>query len=71
MDNMKLPHQHGEGPQTALIQKQLDHVDYFQTVAEVFKQLGDTTSGGMCPQYFSHASYVKPGSFTSSQTIEK
>ena len=43
MDNMKLPHQHGEGPQTALIQKQLDHVDYFQTVAEVFKQLGDTT----------------------------
>ena len=44
MDNMKLPHQHGEGPQTALIQKQLDRVDYFQTVAEVFKQLGDTTS---------------------------
>ena len=43
MDNMKLPHQHGEGPQTVLIQKQLDHVDYFQTVAEVFKQLGDTT----------------------------
>ena len=43
MDNMKLPHQHGEGPQTALIQKQLDRVDYFQTVAEVFKQLCDTT----------------------------
>ena len=43
MDNMKLPHQHGEGPQTALIQKQLEHVDYFQTVADVFKQLGDTT----------------------------
>ncbi len=43
MDNMKLPHQHGEGQQTVLIQKQLDHVDYFQTVAEVFKQLGDTT----------------------------
>lgn len=43
MDNMKLPHHHGEGPQTALIQKQLDHVDYFQTVADVFKQLGDTT----------------------------
>ena len=43
MDNMKLPHQHGEGPQTALIRKQLDRVDYFQTVAEVFKQLGDTT----------------------------
>ena len=43
MDNIKLPHHHGEGPQTALIQKQLDHVDYFQTVADVFKQLGDTT----------------------------
>ena len=43
MDNMKLPHQHGEGQQTVLIRKQLDHVDYFQTVAEVFKQLGDTT----------------------------
>jgi DNA-binding transcriptional ArsR family regulator len=43
MDNMKLPHQHGEGQQIVLIQKQLDHVDYFQTVAEVFKQLGDTT----------------------------
>ncbi len=43
MENAKLPHQHGEGQQSALIQKQLDHVDYFQTVAEVFKQLGDTT----------------------------
>ncbi|NBI63897.1 transcriptional regulator [Clostridiales bacterium] len=43
MDNMKLPHQHGEGQQTALIQNQLNHVDYFQTVAEIFKQLGDTT----------------------------
>ena len=43
MDNIKLPHNHGEGPQTALIQKQLDHADYFQTVADVFKQLGDTT----------------------------
>ena len=43
MNNIKLPHQHGEGQQIALIQKQLDHVDYFQTVSEVFKQLGDTT----------------------------
>ena len=71
MDNMKLPHQHGEGQQTILIQKQLDHVDYFQTVAEVFKQLGDTTRIRMCPQYFRYASYVKSGSVTSSQTIEK
>ena len=40
---MKLPHHHGEGRDTAFLQKQLDRVDYFQTVAEVFKQLGDTT----------------------------
>ncbi len=43
MEQMKLPHHHGEGPQTALLQEQLDQIDYFQTVAEVFKQLGDTT----------------------------
>ena len=43
MEPTKLPHQHGDGQQTELIQKQLNHVDYFQTVAEVFKQLGDTT----------------------------
>lgn len=43
MEQMKLPHHHGEGPETALIQEQLDQIDYFQAVAEVFKQLGDTT----------------------------
>ena len=43
LDEMKLPHQHGEGEDIALLQEQLDHVDYFQTVAEVFKQLDDTT----------------------------
>lgn len=43
MEHMNLPHHHGEGPQTALLQEQLDQIDYFQTVAEVFKQLGDTT----------------------------
>ena len=43
MERAKLPHQHGEMQQTELIQKQLNHVDHFQTVAEVFKQLGDTT----------------------------
>lgn len=41
MEEIKLPHHHGEG--TALLQAQLEHIDYFQTVAEVFKQLGDTT----------------------------
>ncbi len=36
MEPTKLPHRHGDGQQTELIQKQLNHVDYFQ-------QLGDTT----------------------------
>lgn len=43
MSRINLPHQHGEGQQTAQIQAQLDRVEHFQTVAEVFKQLGDTT----------------------------
>lgn len=43
MEQMNLPHHHGEGPETALLQEQLDQINYFQTVAEVFKQLGDTT----------------------------
>lgn len=43
MAEIKLPHHHGEGEQTILIQEQLGHVDHFQRVAEVFKQLGDTT----------------------------
>lgn len=43
MEEMKLPHHHGEGPETALIQEQLNQIDYFQAVAEVFRQLSDTT----------------------------
>jgi len=43
LDEMKLPHHHGEGEDNAVLQEQLDKVDYFQIVAEVFKQLGDTT----------------------------
>ncbi len=43
MTYVDLPHYHGEGKGTALIQAQLSHVEHFQTVAEVFKQLGDTT----------------------------
>lgn len=43
LDEIKLPHYHGETKDTALLQEQLDRVDYFQTVAEVFKQLDDTT----------------------------
>ncbi len=43
MDTMKLPHHSGEAEQIASIQEHLSHIDYFQSVAEVFKQLGDTT----------------------------
>lgn len=43
MDTRKLPHQHGEEQKITFIQKQLNQVDDFQTVADVFKQLGDTT----------------------------
>ncbi len=38
-----LPHNHGEGKETLDIQKQLSNTDQFQTVAEIFRQLGDTT----------------------------
>lgn len=43
MDTMKLPHHHGEQREMPFIQKQLNQVDDFQIVADVFKQLGDTT----------------------------
>lgn len=43
MENIKLPHQHGEGHEIEAIQKQLDNTEHFQTVADVFKQLDDTT----------------------------
>lgn len=43
MTGMDLPHHHGEGQETTMIQMQLSRVQRFQTVAEVFKQLGDTT----------------------------
>lgn len=43
MHNMELPHHHGEGKDTAAVRELLSHVDDFQTVADVFKQLGDTT----------------------------
>ena len=43
MHNMKLPHHHREGQDTAAVHELLSHVDDFRTVADVFKQLGDTT----------------------------
>ncbi|MCI8591374.1 MAG: metalloregulator ArsR/SmtB family transcription factor [Lachnospiraceae bacterium] len=43
MSLTELPHNHGEGPKTELIREQLNDIEHFQTVAEVFKQLGDAT----------------------------
>lgn len=43
MNHMELPHYHEEDRKIGFIQEQLDHVDDFQMVADVFKQLCDTT----------------------------
>lgn len=43
MSYTALPHQHGEGPHTQRIQAQLEQTGDFQTIADVFKQLGDPT----------------------------
>jgi len=40
---MELPHQHGEGESAALLRQQVEQVENFQTVANIFKQLCDTT----------------------------
>ena len=42
MPNNELPHHHGERNISSL-QTQLDNINDFQAVAEIFKQLGDTT----------------------------
>lgn len=39
----ELPHNHKEGNATPDIKKHLNNINDFQTVAEIFKQLGDTT----------------------------
>lgn len=43
MNNIGLPHHHGENQEITMIQEQVDRVYHFQTVADIFKQLGDTT----------------------------
>lgn len=43
MDEIKLPHRHGEGRDARPLQEQLDCVGRFEAVADVFKQLDDTT----------------------------
>ncbi len=43
MDEFKLPHQHGEGDHMPRLRQRLSHVEHFQTVADVFKHLDDST----------------------------
>lgn len=43
MSHIELPHHHGENPEVAVIQEQIGQINHFQTVADIFKQLGDTT----------------------------
>lgn len=43
MNSPTLPHSHGETEKLPFLKEQLDRVDNFQTVSDVFKQLGDTT----------------------------
>lgn len=43
MHKITLPHHHTEGQSPEYLGEQLSKIDEFQTVAEIFKQLGDTT----------------------------
>ena len=43
MHKITLPHHHTEGQSPVDLGQQLSKIDEFQTVAEIFKQLGDTT----------------------------
>ena len=43
MSNTELPHHHGEHQNVASIRQQIEQVEHFQIVADIFKQLGDTT----------------------------
>lgn len=43
MNNITLPHNHGNHVVSNTIQKELDNIEKFQLVADIFKQLGDTT----------------------------
>ncbi len=42
-DLIELPHSHGEGRETARLQEQVAQVGNFQVVADIFKQLCDTS----------------------------
>ena len=43
MEEKHLPHHHGEEGRMAALGRELSKIDKFQTIADVFRQLGDTT----------------------------
>jgi DNA-binding transcriptional ArsR family regulator len=43
MSELILPHRHGDETQIAKTKALLDQIEHFQTVADLFKQLGDTS----------------------------
>ena len=43
MENNKLPHEHNTPTISSSIKKELDNIEKFQLIADIFKQLGDTT----------------------------
>ena len=43
MRKIELPHHHGEPQEIEMIQNQIDRIEHFQIVADIFKMLGDTT----------------------------
>jgi len=43
MSKQLLPHHHQEGKEIPDIMEQVSKINDFQTIAEIFKQLGDTT----------------------------
>lgn len=43
MENNRLPHEHNTPTISNSIKKELDNIEKFQLIADIFKQLGDTT----------------------------
>ena len=43
MKDLHLPHHHGEEAQLPALRRELEKTDKFQIIADVFRQLGDTT----------------------------
>ena len=43
MEDLHLPHHHGEEAQLPALRRELEKTDKFQIIADVFRQLGDAT----------------------------